>query len=84
MLGFFAYWRSARNRGIRVNQLSRVISCAAHLAVITILIFGMAFWALAFNKTIRQKHVFYGVVKLFNRFSRNFSVGFEFFVNGLR
>ena len=84
MLSFFTHWCSTRNCRIRINQLSWVIGRTAYFAAITILVFGMTFRAFAFNKTIRQKHVFDWVIKLFYCFSRNFSVGFQLFIDALR
>ena len=44
----------------------------------------MTFRTFAFNKPIWQKHVFNGVIKLFNGFSGNFAVSFKFSINSLR
>ncbi|MPM91494.1 hypothetical protein SDC9_138625 [bioreactor metagenome] len=54
----------ARERGVGVDQLGRRIHRTTHLAVVAILILGMATRALTLDEAIRQEHVLLGVEEL--------------------
>ena len=67
--------------GTGIFQLTGGISGAAFFAVITVLIFGVAFWASAFHKPIRQKQIFLGIVQLGDLTRYNVALFFVALIN---
>ena len=60
------YRDAARDGRTRVLQLRRRIGGAAGFAVVTILVSGTAFRALAFDEAVGQEHALFFVVILFD------------------
>ncbi len=62
--GFFLHRGGAAHRGIRVDQLRRRIGGAAGLAVVAVLVGGLALGAGAAHEPVGQEHTFFRVVEL--------------------
>ena len=66
MFRVFEFWRHARERRKRVDQVGGRIDRAAHFAVVAVLVFGVALGALALDVAVGQEHVLLGVEELFD------------------
>ena len=67
VLRAFEYRRGTRQGRVRVDQVGRRIDRAANLAVVAVLVSGVALGTFAFDKAIRQEHVLLGVEELLDR-----------------
>ncbi|MNV77800.1 hypothetical protein D3C71_1712540 [compost metagenome] len=58
------HWGRAGDHGLRLDKLGRAVGCAAHFAVIAVLVRRFTFRTGAFHKTVRQEHAFFRIVQL--------------------
>ncbi len=84
MLGFFFHRGSARHRRAGIDQLGGCVGGAAGLTVVTILVFGFALGAGAFDETIRQKHLLFRIKELRDLARGNVIIVLELAVDVLR
>ena len=78
------HWRRARHHGFWLDKLGWAVSCAAHFAVIAVLIRRFTFRAGAFHKTIRKEHAFFWIEQLRDGAVFNKTVLFQTGVDKLR
>ena len=64
VLGVTHHRRRAGDHGLRFDKLGRAVGCAAHFAVIAVLVRGFTFRTGAFDETVRQEHAFFRIVQL--------------------
>ena len=84
MLRAFEHRLGARQRRIGVDEFGGAVNLATDLAVVAVLVFGVAVGALAFDEAVRQEHVFLGVEKLLDAAGGDQVVGLQRAVDVLR
>src|SRR5690554_1491221 len=77
MLGLFWHWRGTGQYRYRIDKIHGGISGAASLAVIAVLIIGLAFGASAFNVAIGEKQIFFRIKRLHDKALGDMAVGLE-------
>ena len=84
MLRAFQHRRRARQRRIRLDQIGRAVDLAADLAVVAVLVLGVAVRAFALDEAVRQEHVLLGVEELLDGAALDQAVGLQVAVDRLR